>query len=55
MALLLYLVVNSGWFHLPAFAGGGAHQAVILLKAFGIYLMQREEERCRQPGETSAR
>jgi len=56
MALLLYLVVNSGWFHLPAFAGGVALiQAVILLKAFGIYLMEREEERCSQPGGTSAR
>lgn len=55
MALLLYLVVNSGWFHLPAFAGGVVLiQTVILLKALGIYLMQREEDRCRRTGETSA-
>jgi hypothetical protein len=55
MALLLYLVVNSGWFHLPAFAGGVALiQAVIFLKALGLYLVQREEDRCRRAGETSA-
>lgn len=48
LALILFLVVRSGWFNVPAFAGGVALiHAVIFLKAIGIFLMQREEDRRR--------
>lgn len=49
LALLLYLVVNSGWFHLGAFAAGVVlPQGVMFLKALGLVLVQREEERRRR-------
>ena len=51
LALLLYVVVRSGWFNLPAFAGGVALiQFVVFLRAVGLYLVQREEDRSREAG-----
>lgn len=49
LAALLYGVVRSGWFHLPAFAGGVVlTQAVILLRAVGAYLTAQEQERAQK-------
>lgn len=56
LALVLYLVVRSGWFDLAAFAGGVVLvQAVIFLKAVGQYLVQREEDRRKKSGEPPVR
>ena len=51
LALLLYLVVRSGWFHLAAFAAGVALiQSVIFLRAVGLSLVQAEDARKREAG-----
>jgi len=51
LALLLYIVVRSGWFSLPGFAGGVALiHLVILLRAIGLYLAQHDADRCREAG-----
>ncbi|MBI3947485.1 MAG: hypothetical protein HY321_16300 [Armatimonadetes bacterium] len=56
LAGILYLVVHSGWFNRPAFAGGVALiHVVIFLRAVGAHLTLREQERVRSESSRESR